>query len=587
MHRTNLSNNKLFLLLSAFYITVLMLIGSIACFFAYTQKKEEIFNQLNKTFLQLQREYTDIMDNFWKLYMPIFEDDDHAHSMLSYYFSLESTDGLTPLERQELSKIVQKMLIQDDRVQWIALYSDNRDTNYILFNTGTNLQALPGDFPYYDAMKKKLKQMELYGMYPINSNTATVKTFAICGSTPAYMGKGKILAGYSVLPFEQICQENRHPITSLSYQLNYNQELLFNSLDNYENGPISLPHETYQGIQYTDSKQRLFVNSKICANKDSLLSCQASWWEIFIASHQNTPAILLIVFTFALISFVIYAYMLHYISKEVNVIQHGLDYISANHLDYRITTKFKQSGLPEIANAVNQMTHRLQENINRAYHYEIKQKDAELAELQAKFNPHFLYNALEMIRSRCYQNQDIEAAELITQLSAIFRGFIGSKTFIPLQEELAFSKRYLSLFSAIYGDLVQIRYDFDTEVLAYGIIRNVFQPLIENYFVHGFDASSGDNNYIYFRGKSIDDKTMVLSVEDNGCGMSDLELEKLNAGLHLPVELSAESYGLKNLHQRLQLFYGKGSGLTITRNNEKGLCIKMTVFKLTCSEIDT
>lgn len=584
-HRSKISNNKIFLALTAFYTIVLFIIGVIACFFAYNQEKGEIFNQLDLTFLKLEEEYNNIIDNFWQLYMPIFEGDSETHTVIYSYFSSNSHNELSPLERHDLSRVMQKMLMRDNRVQWIAFFCDNRSTNYILFNSSTNLQIVPEDFAYLDDLLKKKNQMEVYGMKSIHTPASNVKTFAICGSTPAYMGKGKILAGYDISSFEQICQSVNSGIPSLSYMLTNNTQVLFSSIGQYEEVTRLLPHKNFRGIRGRTFKDKLFVNSKICANKDSLLSYQISWWKIFVASLQDSISILIIVLAFALISFVIYAIMLHYISREVRTIQHGLEYISTNHLDYRITTDFKQSGLPEIAQSINNMTQHLQENINRAYHYELKQKEAELAELQAKFNPHFLYNSLEMIRSRCYQNQDIQTAELITQLSAIFRGFIGSKTFIPLQEELAFSKRYLALFGARYGDMVQVRYDFDTDILSYGIIRNVFQPLIENYFVHGFDYASGENNYICFRGKSLDEETMILTVEDNGCGMSDEELKNLNSKLHMPIELNTESYGLKNLHQRLQLFYGRDCGIRIYRNGEKGIRIDMKVLKLKCDEI--
>ena len=140
-------------------------------------------------------------------------------------------------------------------------------------------------------------------------------------------------------------------------------------------------------------------------------------------------------------------------------------------------------------------------------------------------------------------------------------------------------------FGARYEDKVKIRYDFDKDILKYGIIRNLFQPLIENYFVHGFDTSN-EENYILFKGKSLDDKTMILTVEDNGTGMSDEEIKQLNAKLHEPIQISTESYGLKNLHQRLQLFYGEGCGLTVCQNpnTPKGLCIQMTALKITCEE---
>ncbi len=269
------------------------------------------------------------------------------------------------------------------------------------------------------------------------------------------------------------------------------------------------------------------------------------------------------------------------------VINDGLHQIGQNDLDHQLPVNFHQNGLPEIAQSINQMTIHLRENINRAYYYELKQREAELSELQSKFNPHFLYNTLEMLRSRCQLNGDDATADLITQLSAIFRGFIGSQTFIPMSEELAFSKRYLALFGARYEDRVQIRYDFDKEILKYGIIRNLFQPLIENYFVHGFDTSN-EENYILLKGKSLDDKTMILIMEDNGSGMSPEDMEALNAKLHEPIQISTESYGLKNLHQRLRLFYGGDCGLTIYPNPTaaKGISIQMTALKMTCEEYE-
>ena len=80
---------------------------------------------------------------------------------------------------------------------------------------------------------------------------------------------------------------------------------------------------------------------------------------------------------------------------------------------------------------------------------------------------------------------------------------------------------------------MQILYDIDKEVLQYGIIRNVLQPLIENYFAHGFDPSRQDN-ILQFRGYIRDEDTYVLTVEDNGFGMEEDALQTLNAPLQEP-----------------------------------------------------
>lgn len=579
------SQNKTFLSLTALYLLLLMLIAVIACFFAYRQRREELFSQMDLTYMQMQQDYQDTLDNFWQIYMPIYENKGTIHDVLQAYFTTDVDPASEPFAKLDLKDALQQMIIRDSQAQWIALYSDTRDINYILFNTGGSIRELPADFPYLDNIRLDSSLMEVYGMEPIVNDSNTIQSYAICGGIPSTWGRGKILVGYSTSSLEQICKSSISPLESLSYQLRTGDELIYDSSGSYDKARLYLPDGGQEGIRTGEGGRKLYVRSGICGNRFSVISYNASWQEIFLYSHKFTLPILLIVLLFAGLSIILYLIMLQMITKEVNVIREGLNDIGENHLDRQIPTGFKQSGLSEIAESINHMTVRLSDNINRAYYYELKQKEAELSELQAKFNPHFLYNSLEMLCSRCYQSGDTKTAELITQLSAIFRGFIGSKTFIPLQDELAFSKRYLALFGARYGNRVKVRYNFEKGILRCSIIRNVFQPLIENYFVHGFEVSEEDN-YILFSGRSLDEKTMLITVEDNGCGMEEDELEELNARLHEPIQLDTESYGLKNLHQRLRLFYGEDCGLSIVKNSGRGITIRMTLLKLTCEDIE-
>lgn len=573
-----------FLWISGIYISVLLLISAIACYFSYTQRKSDILSNMEITFMQLDQDYKNTLDNFWQIYMPIYEKNNEVHNILGNYFTKDFTDKLSPIEKYDLTNALKQMLIRDNQAQWIALYSDNRDINYILFNTNSALQEISADFPYLEDMNSKSTQMEIYGMHPLVNGSTPLETYAICGGVPFNMGSGKIIAGYSISALDQICQSSKSPLKTLEFILTTNDQVLYHSEGVYSAEKFYLPKDPYTGLYTSTDDVSMYLHSEVCGTKTSMLRYQFSNWELFIYSHRNTPAILLIVLVFGLFSIYTYTLMLKQVSKEVNIIRKGLGEISKNQLTYQISTDLKQNGLHEIAESINLMANRLNENINRAYYYELRQKEAELSELQSKFNPHFLYNSLEMIRSRCFQSGDEATAELITQLSSIFRGFIGSRNFISLHEELAFSKRYLALFGARYKDQVQIRYDIDTELLQYGIIRNVFQPLIENYFVHGFDTTPAEENYICFRGKSFDEQTMILTVEDNGSGMTYSELECLNLTLQEPITIDTESYGLKNLHQRLRLFYGNDCGLYIMSNKDKGLSIQMKVMKMTLEE---
>jgi len=566
------------------YLPILLLVSTIACYFSYTQRKDEVLTNANFTFQQLVQTYNTTLENFLQLYLPIFESNSGNLEVINHYFVASPAPELDPWEKMDLNDTLKQMLSRDNHVQWIALYSDHRETNYILFKGESTMQELPEDFPYLEDIQHKSTQMEVYGTEKCKStySNSFVTTYAVCGGVLQSMGSGKIIAGYPVTAFESISSNAKPLLNSLEYIITATDRVLFHSNKNYDEQSQYLPEVQFQGTIDTLDGSNLYLHSKYGNSHTALISYKYDKWELFFYSHNNTPVILLIVAFFAVFSTWVTSFIIKQISKEVDIIRHGLAKIGENQLTYQLPTAFRQPGLNDIADAVNSMTIRLNENINRAYYYELKQKESELSELQAKFNPHFLYNSLEMIRSRCYQNGDSQTADLVSQLAAIFRGFIGSKTFIPLPEELAFSKRYLALFGARYKGQVDIQYEVDMELMQYGIVRNIFQPLIENYFVHGFETSSEQDNYIRITGKSLDEKFMILTVEDNGSGMTDEELKILNNSLQEPIQMTTESYGLKNLHQRLRLFYGEDCGLTICHNGDKGLSIHMKVRKMKC-----
>lgn len=579
--------NVFFLILITLFSLFILISCIIACFFSYRQKKEEILSQVNSVYTRLTREYEMIVDNFWEIYMPVSEQITDYQRTWSVYFDTDTYPTLSTHYKLELQESLRLMMQRNEDIQWIMLYNPRRQDNLILFTGGSGMQAIPEDFPYLEEIQPDHYGMQIHGTRIFSKNNSKYKTFAVSGSIPNRIGNGHIIAGYSLEPFAAAVTSIPCSLDSVNYVLTNNDDIIFDYSDTYSPETTYCADEPTTNTLLSFQGNKIRVTAKICGRNTTLLSYYMSWPEFWRYCHQNTVYLLSIFFLFTLMALLIYRLMIYFISKEVNVINTNLQTIGENNLEHRIPTDFHQRGLAEIASSINSMTVRLKTNIDKAQYYERKQHDAELSDLQSKFNPHFLYNSLELLRSRCQLNGDMTTADLITQLSAIFRGFINTKLFIPITEELTFSKRYLSLFGASHKDQVEIRYDFDKDILQYGIIRNVFQPLIENYFVHGFDTSN-DENYIIFRGKSIDTHTMMLTMEDNGMGMTEEEIIQLSAKLHEPILNSEESYGLKNLHQRLQLFYGEKYGLSIcpNPNSPKGICVQMTVPKLTCEEYE-
>lgn len=571
---------NIFLLIGAFYWIILILTSLFVCAFSYEQKKSEILADVNIRLTQVGNAYQNLTEQFWESYLPIFENRTTSYLLLRDYFAVPDDDGLTPVELHDISNVLAQIVVRDDRIQWIAAYSSVRKVNYIYYaasQTGTGvgiMEALPDDFPYMEQMQQKNNLMEIYG--EIESERSQLRnTIAVAGGTPA-LTKGVLLFGYGISQIQQFAEENL-PLESLQFEIISNEgRLLYHSGEEH----IELPEEIFQagsGVFQTDTG-KWYAMVDPFTTRGGTVYYTIDWKELFLKSNASTPQLLTAILQLSALSILVLCLVMRTIQREARRIRDGLDALGQNQLDYRIGGNFYQAAFADIAHSINKMAESLKENIDKAYYYQLKHKEAEMQELQAKFNPHFLYNSLDVFRARCYENGDDETAELIAQTASVFRGFIGAQTFIPLQQELAFSQRYLAIYRARHNDAMQILYDIDKEVLQYGIIRNVLQPLIENYFAHGFDPSRQDN-ILQFRGYIRDEDTYVLTVEDNGFGMEEDALQALNAHLQEPIATEQESYGLKNLHQRIQLYYGPKCGLVIRKNPTGGLIAELCVLR--------
>lgn len=562
-------------LLLTTFLSMTVLIGLLACYYAYQQKRTEILTELDKQLFRVVEEYKNISEDFWEIYLPIFEEDGNF-LILEKYFKEENPTLLSSVDSIELKKVLSNMSARDETVQWIALYTPAREYNYIYFPVTSSMSVLPEDFPYLNKLTTKNKRMNIYPRATLQIEKKSYDNIAIVGGVPGQYSSKSIIVGYDISRLKQLC-EVEGDFDSLSFNILLEDEMIFTSEEEGVNWASQEYQPGKEGIYEIDG-ENWYVQVSDESLRGEHIFYAIKWSRLFKSACQGMLVILILILIIAALAVLAYWLALRSITGEMNVIKEGLDILGKNRLEHRIESHFMQPELKVIAEEINRMSQSLKENIERAHEYEKRQIESEIQELQAKFNPHFLYNTLEMFQLRCYQNGDEETAELIAQTASIFRGFIGSKTFIPISEELAFSKKYLLLFQARYGESVKVIYDVDTEVLQYGIIRNVFQPLIENYFEHGYNAAN-KVNYFIIRGSIRDEETIRFTIEDNGFGMDETALQGLKGKLMEPITSEEESYGLRNLHQRLSLFYGGECGIYLHSKEEPGLVIEMIIMR--------
>ena len=195
--------------------------------------------------------------------------------------------------------------------------------------------------------------------------------------------------------------------------------------------------------------------------------------------------------------------------------------------------------------------------ISRMESFKSMAREAELKALQAQINPHFLFNALHTISSFVRINPD-KAREIIMDLSIYLRyNLENSAKMVPLHMELSQINAYVNIEKARFGDKISLKCDIPNELMDIKLPNLTIQPLVENSIKHGI-LKKREGGIVsisaYKKGNGC-----IITIEDNGVGIEPEIINNIDSAI-------SKNIGLKNVHNRLKLLFGKG--LTIERLKE-------------------
>jgi len=198
-------------------------------------------------------------------------------------------------------------------------------------------------------------------------------------------------------------------------------------------------------------------------------------------------------------------------------------------------------------------------------------RKSEFDALQAQINPHFLYNTLDSIVWMIESDRQREAISMVTALANLFRIALSrGSNIIPLRTELQYAQHYLHIQNIRYRNKFTVTYDIQPEIEDCLTIKLIIQPILENAIYHAMEMMDGDGQITirgYMQGEDV-----FIEVSDNGLGMPpELTRSLLTEEFH---KISKGSgIGLKNVHQRLCLYYGEAYGLTIESELDVGTTV--------------
>ena len=245
----------------------------------------------------------------------------------------------------------------------------------------------------------------------------------------------------------------------------------------------------------------------------------------------------------------------------------------ADHFAYKPVGGTRE--VQELSDSFEHMVLRIQELMTTVREEEINLRKTELKALQAQINPHFLYNTLDSIAWMCEQGRNADAVRMVHALARLFRISISrGHELIPIAKEIEHAESYLQIQMYRYKNQFTYDFDVDPDCLGYYCNKITLQPIIENSINHGLDLMVDEGRIDVLVRQDGDD--IVFSVRDNGVGMSEEQIEAIMQ--HGPTDRTG--IGIKNVNDRLKIYFGKSYGLHITSEPDIGTCVEIRMPKI-------
>ena len=288
--------------------------------------------------------------------------------------------------------------------------------------------------------------------------------------------------------------------------------------------------------------------------------------------------ILFVFFTIASVIIMIFFYISTnaLIHKPLKKLVNSFGELEKGNLSMRIEHKHTDE-FKYLYKSFNVMVKNLSELIGQVYKQKILAQRSELKQLQSQINPHFLYNSF-FILYRMAKDEDNENIVRFSQHLAEYYRFVTKNAVdeVSLLREVTHAKTYLDIQVMRFYNRIDIKFgEIPDKYKELNVPRLIIQPIIENTFEHGFKDTS-DKGIVIIEFIELE-KGLSISIQDNGSFINESELERLKLLLNNEDE-TKDCTGIINIHRRLILKFGAGSGIVLSKSDLGGLKVEIIIF---------
>lgn len=201
-------------------------------------------------------------------------------------------------------------------------------------------------------------------------------------------------------------------------------------------------------------------------------------------------------------------------------------------------------------------------------------RKSELKALQAQINPHFLYNTLDSIIWMAEWGKTKEVVTMTSSLAKLLRQSISNQNeLVRVEEEVEYTRSYLTIQKMRYKDKLEYDISMDAAIMDVKVPKLILQPLVENAIYHGIKYKEGKGTLLVEG--SCTEQEIVLKVTDDGIGMEEEKLLKIFEKKE--TTMRKNGVGVQNVHERIQLYYGKAYGLSFFSVPGQGTTVEIHI----------
>lgn len=279
-------------------------------------------------------------------------------------------------------------------------------------------------------------------------------------------------------------------------------------------------------------------------------------------NHDILFSVFIVIWMIVLIAVFILALLTHYITIPIKRIIEKINRIALNDYSFDPQLEDTNSELGEIGARLNELGVSFERLLSETIALHEERTRIEMDLLQSQVNPHFLYNTLNSVHWMAVVNKNTGIEKIVKSLVSLLKNISkGVSDKITLSDELSLLEDYISIQSIRYMGAFEYVCKVPEELRQYRVIKFTLQPLVENAIFHGI-VPKGTFGVVTVDAFEEGD-FLVITITDDGMGMTEETVATLLHPKESGNRSSMVGIGIANVHRRLKLSYGKGSGLSV------------------------